>query len=66
MIANNAAGMRSVRYDMTIDHVLEIDLALASCEVLNLSALDTSQWSTKATQQDREGIIHRRYLCLKF
>jgi FAD/FMN-containing dehydrogenase len=59
MIANNAAGMRSVRYGMTIDHVLAVDLALASGEVLNLSALDSAQWSTKAAQQDREGIIYR-------
>jgi FAD/FMN-containing dehydrogenase/Fe-S oxidoreductase len=58
MIANNAAGMRSVRYGMTIDHVLEIDLALANGEVLNLSALDTAQWSSKAAQQDCEGTIY--------
>ena len=59
MIANNAAGMRSVLYGMTIDHVLALDLALASGEVLNLSALDTAQWSSKAEQQNREGIIYR-------
>lgn len=59
MIANNAAGMRSVRYGMTIDHLLALDLALASGEVLNLSALDTAQWSSKAEQQDREGLIYR-------
>lgn len=43
MIANNSAGMRSVRYGMTIDHVLEIDLALASGEVLHLGPLDQSE-----------------------
>lgn len=59
MIANNAAGMRSVLYGMTIDHVMALDLALASGEVLNFSALDTAQWSSKAEQQDREGIIYR-------
>ena len=58
MIANNAAGMRSVRYGMTIDHVLAIDLALSNGDVLNLSALDTSQWSSKAEQQDFEGKIY--------
>ena len=58
MIANNAAGMRSVRYGMTIDHVLALDLALASGEVLHLSALDTVQWATKAALQDREGAIY--------
>lgn len=59
MIANNAAGMRSVRYGMTIDHVLAIDLALVSGDVLNLSALDSAQWSSKAEQQDNEGLIYR-------
>jgi FAD/FMN-containing dehydrogenase/Fe-S oxidoreductase len=59
MIANNAAGMRSVRYGMTIDHVLALDLALASGEVLSLTTLDSAQWSSKAERQDREGIIYR-------
>ena len=59
MIANNAAGMRSVRYGMTINHVMALDLALASGEVLNLSALDSAQWSSKAEQQDHEGLIYR-------
>jgi FAD/FMN-containing dehydrogenase len=59
MIANNAAGMRSVLYGMTIDHVLEIDLALATGEVLHLSEFDAVQLSTKAKQLDREGIIYR-------
>lgn len=59
MIANNAAGMRSVRYGMTIDHVLALDLALASGEVLHLSALDASQWADKMALQDHEGQIYR-------
>ncbi|MEI6066110.1 MAG: FAD-linked oxidase C-terminal domain-containing protein [Methylococcaceae bacterium] len=59
MIANNAAGMRSVRYGMTIDHVLALDLALASGEVLHLSALDTVQWAAMAAPQNREGAIYR-------
>ena len=59
MIANNAAGMRSVRYGMTIDHVLALDLALVSGEVLHLSALDLAQWDAKVNLQDREGAIYR-------
>ncbi|MDP3086735.1 MAG: FAD-linked oxidase C-terminal domain-containing protein [Methylotenera sp.] len=59
MIANNAAGMRSVRYGMTIDHVLELDLALASGEVLHLSTLDAAQWAAKAARSDSEGAIYR-------
>ena len=59
MIANNAAGMRSVRYGMTIDHVLEVDLALATGEVLRLSSLDEDQLAVKCQQSNREGDIYR-------
>lgn len=58
MIANNSAGMRSVRYGMTIDHVLELDLALATGEVLHLSPLNADQLAIKCSQQDREGRIY--------
>lgn len=59
MIANNAAGMRSVRYGMTIDHVLALDLALATGEVLNLHALDAQQLAAKCKMTNREGGIYR-------
>lgn len=59
MIANNAAGMRSVRHGMTIDHVLELDLALATGEVLNLGPLDARQLDAKCALPDREGDIYR-------
>lgn len=59
MIANNSAGMRSVRYGMTIDHVLEVDLALATGEVLHLAPLDAVQLSAKCNLEDREGEIYR-------
>lgn len=59
MIANNSAGMRSVRYGMTIDHVLEVDLALATGEVLHLAPLDTAQLAAKCNLKDREGEIYR-------
>lgn len=59
MISNNAAGMRSVRYGMTIDHVLELDLALATGEILRLSSLDSHQIADKCLLQDREGKIYK-------
>ena len=59
MIANNSAGMRSVRYGMTIDHVLEADLVLAAGEVLQLSSLPPQQLDAKCRQSDREGQIYR-------
>ncbi|HMP90172.1 MAG TPA: FAD-linked oxidase C-terminal domain-containing protein [Kiritimatiellia bacterium] len=36
MIASNAAGMRSIRYGMTIDHILEITVALTDGTILQL------------------------------
>ncbi|MDO9372304.1 MAG: FAD-linked oxidase C-terminal domain-containing protein [Gammaproteobacteria bacterium] len=59
MIANNAAGMRSIRYGMTIDHVLALDMALATGEVLNLDPLDAGQLAAKCALPDREGVIYR-------
>lgn len=56
MIANNSAGMRSVKYGMTIDHILEIDLALANGEVVHLGPA-----SPDATQSHnkKEDPLHR-------
>lgn len=59
MIANNSAGMRSILHGMTIDHVLELDIALASGEVLKLQSQDVVSLSAKCAQQDREGEIYR-------
>lgn len=59
MIANNASGMRSVRYGMTIDHVLEVELALATGEALLLKPLDPDQFEAKCHQEGREGEIYR-------
>lgn len=59
MIGNNSAGMRSVRYGMTIDHVLELDLVLANGDVLHLAPLDEKGLWSKCQQQDREGEIYR-------
>ena|GEM_PF-4355495 len=48
MIANNAAaGMRSIKYGMTIDHLLSLDIALTSGEVLTLSALTEPELQAK-------------------
>ncbi len=58
MIANNSAGMRSVRYGMTIDHVHGLDLALATGEVLNLGPLDAEHLTAKCALTEREGDIY--------
>jgi FAD/FMN-containing dehydrogenase/Fe-S oxidoreductase len=62
MIANNSSGMRSVRYGMSIDHVIEIELALASGEVLQLGPLDAGQLSEKCAIATHEDNIYRGIL----
>lgn len=59
MIANNSAGMRSVRYGMTIDHVLELELALADGEVIRVGQLDRQGLESKCALTGREGEIYR-------
>lgn len=59
MIANNSAGMRSVRYGMTIDHVLALDLALSSGEVLHLAEQDAQGLARLCAEPTREGRLHQ-------
>jgi len=59
MIANNASVMRSVLYGMTIDHVLELELALADGFVLQLGSLTQDELESKCSQEGREGQIYR-------
>jgi FAD/FMN-containing dehydrogenase/Fe-S oxidoreductase len=58
MIANNAAGMRSVRYGMTIDHLLEVELALADGEVLTLGPTDAENYAEIAATATAAGRIY--------
>jgi FAD/FMN-containing dehydrogenase/Fe-S oxidoreductase len=61
MIATNAAGMRSIRHGMTIDHVLAVDLALSTGEILNLKSLTDAEMNAKCKLRDREGEIYRGF-----
>lgn len=61
MIACNAAGMRSLQYGMTIDHVLELDVVLTTGEVLTLKACSPAEWAEKCAQSDHEGKIYRDF-----
>lgn len=59
MLANNSAGARSLFYGCMVDHVTEVELALAGGEVLSFHAVNEEEWAKKRTQQDREGTIYR-------
>lgn len=59
MLANNAAGARSLRYGKMVDHVLGVELLLASGEKLSLVSLSDEEWSAKRVLNSREGEIYR-------
>jgi FAD/FMN-containing dehydrogenase/Fe-S oxidoreductase len=59
MIANNSCGAHSVIYGKTVDHVLELKVALADGQVLRLRPLSASEWDEKCAQNDHEGECYR-------
>jgi len=61
MIANNSAGSHSVRYGAVIDHVEELDVALADGTTARLRPyeLDGPAWQRLIAQETREAQLHR-------
>lgn len=59
MMANNAAGARSLLYGKMVDHVLEVDLALANGQIVTFGEVDDVVWRDKRRLQNAEGNIYR-------
>ncbi len=59
MIGNNSAGVRSVRYGKTVDHVLETTVVLSTGETLRLEPLTSDQLEARCRRQDRAGALYR-------
>jgi FAD/FMN-containing dehydrogenase/Fe-S oxidoreductase len=59
MIANNSSGTHSGIYGKTVDHVLELKVALADGSVVHLGPLDAAAWEARCQQDDREGECYR-------
>jgi FAD/FMN-containing dehydrogenase/Fe-S oxidoreductase len=59
MIANNSSGTRSLIYGKTIDHVLELRVALADGSVLQLGPTNPEELATKYARPGREGECYR-------
>lgn len=64
MLANNSAGARSLHYGRMVDHVEEVDLALAGGERLFCAAVSDEEWAQKRLQSDREGTIYNEVFCI--
>lgn len=59
MLANNAAGARSLRYGKMSDHVKSVELLLSSGQKYVFSSISEDQWLKKNQQHDQEGNIYR-------
>ena len=59
MISNNSSGARSVRYGKTIDHVLDLHVALSDGSVAHLGPLDGAELDAACAAPTLEGGCYR-------
>jgi FAD/FMN-containing dehydrogenase/Fe-S oxidoreductase len=59
MIGNNSAGSQSVRYGMTIDHVLALDVVLSDASTAAFGSLTAAELAARAGRPTLEGVICR-------
>jgi FAD/FMN-containing dehydrogenase/Fe-S oxidoreductase len=59
MIGNNSAGSHSVRYGMTVDHVLSLDVVLSDASRASFGPLPAAEVASRAARPSLEGTICR-------
>src|SRR5260370_27041076 len=64
MIANNSSGTHSLIHGKTVDHVLELKVALADGSVIQVQPLDENSVAAKCRQADLEGACYHKVQAL--
>lgn len=59
MVANNAAGTRSIKYGKSVDQVVAMTCVLADGSIVRFGEVDDATLEAKASQDDLEGGIYR-------
>lgn len=59
MLANNAAGSRSLKYGKMVDHILEVELALANGEVVHFTPLNPVELEAQLHSSSNESWFYR-------
>jgi FAD/FMN-containing dehydrogenase/Fe-S oxidoreductase len=59
MLANNAAGARSLHYGKMVDHVEEVEMVLATGEIIHFTAISELTFENKILNNGLEGEIYR-------
>ena len=62
MIGNNSAGMYSIKYGSTRNHILEMEVVLSDGSKMIAKPLDTKQLEEKIALPNLEGHIYRKSL----
>jgi FAD/FMN-containing dehydrogenase/Fe-S oxidoreductase len=60
MLANNAAGSRSLYYGKMVDHVIAVEIARADGTLLQLGPLTQIEWDAKLSLETHEGHLYRQ------
>ena len=59
IVANNSSGTKSILYGKASEHLIAMKVALADGTVMNLRARSMEDYEVRASQDTREGEIHR-------
>ncbi len=60
MLANNAAGSHSLVYGQMEDHILEVEVALSSGEVVIFREISLDKWKENRQNQNSKGKIYKQ------